>query len=817
MRLIRLTLANFRQHAETDLVFRPGLTGIIGPNGSGKTTILEAIAWALYGAKAVRGTNDTLRYNRAPGRSGVRAELEFELGEERYRVVRSPRSAELYRVEREDPIARGISEVTRQVTRRLGMTLDEFYNTYFTKQRELQFLVTGAAERARFLSQVLGYERLRAAQRLVRERRNVLKGQVEELRRTLGDPDEIERERRLAEEKLQGANAALAEAEGRHKKAEEQLIEVEPVWKELQKARDRDRELHEEERLAQTRLDSVLEECAEATEELKRLAEEADRLSELRETARPLAGLRPEDESLRALQDAATRRQTLEKQLTEQRERVQSLAARVSELEERGRRATELSAVVKTQDESCAAAERGLEEQTSRWQRDRQDVEAQLRMLRDQATELKRQIEQIESAGPDGACPTCKRLLGSEYGGVLELLRGQYDEKVQDGKWHKKRSEQLVAEPAEVVTARTSLKTARDEREGKRKELTEAEASLRQAAGFRAELAKEEKRARELAGEIAELPEGYDAARHAQVRQGLEQLKELERQITQLETRLERQGPLRKELAKGEEEARQLRARLEELGRARSDLAFSEERHRKAADSYEKARAALGEARLTLERARAEVEAARQATESARKAEIEHQKTSRQIAEREKEHRLHNELDAALGALTDQLNARVGPELSEIASVFLSELTDGRYNRVEINEDYDFVVLDDGEEKPVISGGEEDLANLVLRLAISQMIADRAGQTLSLLIFDEVFGGLDEQRRESVVRLLQKLHDRFEQVILITHIESIREGLDQVVRVAYDEESGASRVSDESPGAGPEDLEREDMAALVGG
>ncbi len=361
------------------------------------------------------------------------------------------------------------------------------------------------------------------------------------------------------------------------------------------------------------------------------------------------------------------------------------------------------------------------------------------------------------------------------------------------------------------------MKAARDEREGQRKELNEAEASLRQAAGFKAELAKEEKRARELAGEIAELPEGYDAERHAQVRQGLEQLDELEREVTKLETRLERQGPLRKELAKGEEEVRQLRARLEELERTRAELAFSEERYRETSESYEKARGALNEARLILERARAEVEAARQATDSARKAEVEHQKISRQIAERQKEHRLHNELDAALGALTDQLNARVGPELSEIASVFLAELTDGRYNQVEINEDYDFVVLDDGEEKPVISGGEEDLANLVLRLAISQMIADRAGQTLSLLIFDEVFGGLDEQRRESVVRLLQKLHDRFEQVILITHIESMREGLDRVVRVAYDEESGASRVSDESPGAGPEDLAREDLAALVGG
>ena len=86
---------------------------------------------------------------------------------------------------------------------------------------------------------------------------------------------------------------------------------------------------------------------------------------------------------------------------------------------------------------------------------------------------------------------------------------------------------------------------------------------------------------------------------------------------------------------------------------------------------------------------------------------------------------------------------------------------------------------------------------------------------MSLLIFDEVFGGLDEQRRESVIRLLQRLQDRFEQVILITHVESIREGLDHVTRVTYDERTGESIVRDESPSAGPDDLV-EDLAVLVG-
>ena len=87
MKLTSLKLTNFRQHVSTAIQFESGITGIIGPNGSGKTSILEAIAFALYSES--RTTRDQMLSQHPIGRGVMRIELEFELEREATRVTAS--------------------------------------------------------------------------------------------------------------------------------------------------------------------------------------------------------------------------------------------------------------------------------------------------------------------------------------------------------------------------------------------------------------------------------------------------------------------------------------------------------------------------------------------------------------------------------------------------------------------------------------------------------------------------------------------------------------------------------------------------------
>jgi len=793
VRLNRLLMLNFRQHAETEIEFDSGLTGIIGPNGAGKTTILEAVAWALYGGDTARGGKESLRFARALPRAAVRVELDFELAGHRYRVVRGLTMAELYLDGAERPIADSATAVAELLQRRLGMTRNEFFNTYFTGQKELAVMASlSATERGQFLSRVLGYEKLRAAQDLADVRRRELRGEIAGMRSGLPDRDLVAAQIAESGTKLEAAKSRLADAEIERSRLATQVDALTPKWADAQRQRD---EAH----LLESDLRVVESELAGLGRNVERVAIERQHVAEAREALVPLAvQLAPfhdvgdELGRMRELAAHDGRRQAL-------LEQERTLAAELEELREQRTRVQAAPSLEEQVTVDLEARRRALEEtqgqlelRRTEWVRDRQEAETRRNALRTQYAELKDQRDRLVDLGEEGTCPTCQRPLGDHYRQVLDLLDNQLETVSADGSYFKSRLEQLEAMPDDIAALDEQRRKGQQDVGALERRLARVQMGVQQLEQVARELAAKEQRYETLVKELTEIPGGYDRARHTELEQAFERLATLSTQANRLTTQIEREPALKREQQHLAQSGAALTAKRDEFLRRRTALALSEEDFVMLRDQHASAAAQLHAATLAAMNANTETALAQAALDRAIAAREELQRTERRLETLETEKRLHDELHRAYSDLRTDLNFAMRPELSELASAFLTELTDARYAEVELDDKYHIVVLEDGVPKPVISGGEEDLANLVLRLAISQMIAERAGQAFSLLVLDEIFGSLDDTRRRNVVELFRGLQDRFEQVILITHIEGVRDGLDQVIEVRYDEQTGAA-------------------------
>lgn len=808
MRLNRLHLSNFRQYIDTTIEFDSGITGIIGPNGAGKSTILEAIAWALYGMPAARGTRESIRSYRAPPRAAVKVELDFELGGHRYLVSRGLTNAELYLDGAAAPIATSISGVTDLLRRRLGMSHDEFFNTYFTGQKELGVMAAmGPVDRAKFLSRVLGYERLRDAQDLVRKRRSTIEAETRGLRAGMPEPEAVRRAQLEADERLRVSAQRVDASLTLRTRAQRSLEDIEPRWEAMQRERDvvqsivSELRVLENERAARQRdLDRIEGECTEITAaraEVARLNAEASALPALQSELRELERACNEEARRGTLTDALRSLDEELSRLNERREKIETAPTLETEAsEELSRVRAELETV-----------QRDFEFKQTDWTRDKQEAETKRQALLDQLRDVEAQRNQIIELGESGTCPICARPLETHFRTVLEFLDNQIEAITVDGKYYRARIEQLATMPAEVAELDERRRSLFDTVGKLERRLAKVQSAVQELATLSRDLEGKTDRRASLERELETISATvYNSARHEQVGAAVDRLTPLAARVTKLSAQIEREPQLDAERERTRVVLDEIAAKTSALEKRRAKIAFSEQSFSAVREEYEAAAADLHSAELAIVAADTEWKAAGVALDTADKAREELAHAEARLAELTRERRLHDELDRAFGDIRSDLNQEMRPELSDRASRYIRELTDGRYSELELDDVYNIIVLEDAIPKPVISGGEEDLANLVLRLAISEMIAERAGQAFSLLILDEVFGSLDEVRRHNVVDLLRRLQDRFEQVILITHIESVREGVDRTVLVHYDDESGTSRVEAEGPETPSSDL-----------
>ncbi|HEU5218656.1 MAG TPA: SMC family ATPase, partial [Gemmatimonadales bacterium] len=685
-----------------------------------------------------------------------------------------------------------------RVTRLLGMNREDFFSTYFTGQKELAIMAQmSAPERGQFLSRVLGYEKLRLAQTRLKERRRIAQATLDARKLEIIDPVRLQQEEAQAAERLRVAELASARLAASHMAAGAALAALKPEAERWEALQQTVLSLEGDLKVGEHGAVTAREQHARLDKELAEALAAKSQLDELAPLLAPLPGYRAERDALDAAREAARGRLSLEARRAELIGQLERVDRRVAELPP-GEELARIRAAGNEVQVAQARVAQEAEVRRTAWVREKQDAETQRKNLLAQHEDLREQRARLEAAGRDGKCPTCGRPLGKGYEKVLELLIEQIEEVESQGKFYRQRIEQLQSEPADLV----EQVRQRDLLEQEARTLAGTAASLQQQAAERVRLDQERvgfaEKVAELTAAISAAPERYDEARHTEVKQWIAIREPDVLTAERLRASAERAGDLVGRAALAEQDLSRREATVKRLRERLAALGWSAEAAEEIRDKRRALEMAVQQAEVEKARAAGELTGAlAQRGEVTRKREdrerrvVEVQRLSDDIL-------LQHELDRALGDLRTELNDTLRPELSDLASSFLRDLTTGRYTDLNLDEDYIATIIEEGEPKPVISGGEEDLASLALRLAISQMIAERAGQPLSLLVLDEIFGSLDDEHRSSVVDLLRHLADRFPQVILITHIESVREGVDRVIRLSYDVEQRVARAVPET-------------------
>lgn len=804
MRIDRVRIENFRRFRVVDLELPDGVIALVGRNGAGKSSLLEAIGWCLYGHDAARTGKDLLKRRGAAPSDDVRVHLAFRHAGHAYEVTRelvgkSESHAATVKVDGKVVVASGAmshKEASGYVERLFHMDRDAFFTSLVARQRELAALSDASpATRKRILIGLLRLDAVDAAIGEARTQRRDAKAQLVGLRAGMRDLAPLRDQLQQTRIQMEADARRIAEADARIGAL---VDEVEQV----RERRDASRKRAEEWKLATAALAAVDERVARVRGDAARRQEE---LKRIRAAAAEAALLAPRVALLPA---AKARAETLAAlhvrhgELTRLRAEIQRAhldAQRAAAEGEAARAALATAGAARTLAERIANERPKREAALLATQQRLVDLEGKARMIARQVNELAERERRVRDMGPESPCPTCTRPLREHHAELLHGFRAEMDALRAS---LAQATPELEAARAEETQRRASLQELAERDAELRAKLQKLGADEQRAADAAARLAEAQGRAARLAEQEKALAgEPFDPKEHDAARAALRELEAARDRHARLSVEAERErevAPLLAELAAAEAAGLAERAETE---RRRAALGFEPAGHDALEKAATAAEARLTDARIARERAvndrvrRADAEKAlldaiaQQEELAARAAALEARVLLLEQLAGEREQGL-------LPEFKDHLIGRIRPLLSLHAGRLFRELTEGRYADLEVDDEYDLVIHDEGEAFALerFSGGETDLANLCLRLAVSQVVAERAGtEGFGFLALDEIFGSQDEVRKGNILRALKGLSGRFRQILLVTHIADVKDSAEHVLRVeALDD--GTSKV-----------------------
>lgn len=832
MRPLELRVRNFRSYTgDHTFDFRDRtLVGIVGPIGSGKSSLLDAIAFALYGRTPRIGSATRTLINQRAGDAGVvlRFVVEGDIWEAARSIrAKGPSKHALYRYDSDDPDTEPVEkllmegEVNDRIVELLGLDFAAFERSILLAQgRFAEFLQARPADRDKVLKGVFGHDRVDRMKGLAKERRDQAAHSLDKLAIRLEKSDEVrtrlatgrlelaealKRKKKLAKASKQIAKLAEAAAAADHAivTATNRLGFLEEHVGRLPDPQTTTRSIERSAAAEERRIELA----ASLDEAQKRLASAEGALNAVNEAGEP-----------EQIQQAASFLAAADPQLNAVVATDRRIASFIDSIEEEGDAvtvaATRLAEVEQARDSSLGRAIEAAKIV------DEAERALELGRHADMAATLRAELEL------HGDCPVCEQPVHElpdavdethieELGRVVAAARQTKTDVDQAREVAlgalERAKEQLQAARDKKAAVETQLSGARKEAIRVRGDLEETTLRLDKILG-RGDPADQLKVRRQkydaVLAERVEAQRSTDQIRgqHDQAirdeQEAGKALQDLGVRLAELATRLD------VELTIGDD-ARSLGVAFEQLRQ-----------------NWKEATAALGRDRQAAEQDLAKTQAEQAELLSKLGIETDFNSTVAVLADRidrieESVDRDTRELDQATALYAEkeiaadkvELFGRINTDLTdsrfvrflldeersrlaELGSEHFQRLSGGRYR---FHDDkfaiVDLTSADATRRADSLSGGETFLASLGLALALAEMVAGTGGR-LDAFFLDEGFGTLDPEHLDLAMEGIERLvaDDSKRLVVVVSHVPELRMRLEDLIELERNPLTGDTRV-----------------------
>ncbi|MDP2918852.1 MAG: SMC family ATPase [Dehalococcoidia bacterium] len=850
---IRLTLRNFMPYRDVQTLDFSGIhtASICGDNGSGKSAIIDAMTWALWGETRAKRDDDLIHM----GEQETEVDFEFALGEQKYRVLRKharPKRATasgqtwLHLQVVAGGGYRSIDGDTKPLTEQkieqiLHMDYDTFINSAYLRQGHAdEFTTANPAKRKQVLMNILGMSRYDELEDRAKKLAERLKSEKDKLTSSLADiGDELAG--------LPACESGLVQAQNDLALVEEAARELENVLAGLRQQKEtlegKRAQLAQLEKSLAERTRTLVQVTDQIRQQQVRIKEHEavlTRREEIEVGYAQFISARDQNEGLNKalslVNRLTTKKHALEQEINRKsQELVKQHAQAQSRFAEQAKTA---GALPRLKDDYKLAQLhlqqlQEIEQALQKKKQEGQEIKLKMQAIESEWRRLEKEIEeageklQLLRTQKGARCPLCGCELGED--GIRHIeTEFAAERKNKTGLVKTKQSEYTIVQAdVKLITEQTSLEERRLAQEKARAQsLTgrlETEMARAEEAGTH--LAEELSRLKQIEEQLntrafaaaeqeqlrlvdeALLKLDYDAARHEQVRQLYEEhrryevtkqkLDEAERLITREREDRERLERMEHELRSGLEADSQqketLTTELIVLSVITADLARAESEMKNIAAQQKQVQERLGSIKGRLEYLQGLT--------------VKKKEREEQLKLTAAEEQVYRELATAFGKKGVQalIIETAIPEIENEANRLLARMTEGRMSvkletqretqKGDTVETLDIKTSDElgTRNYEMFSGGEAFRINFAIRIALSRLLARRHGAPLPTLIIDEGFGTQDAAGIEKLREAITTIQDDFEKILVITHIEELRDAFP--ARIDVVKEADGSKIS----------------------